>query len=153
MIFGDHAFFIPAIMKQYILLVLLLISTAGFSQDKDKQTILGILDRQTKAWNNGDVDNFMVGYWNNDSLMYVGKGGITYGYKRTLENYKKNYNGKDQMGQLKFDILHVKRLSPEYYQVVGKWHLTRTVGDVGGHFTLLFRKMKGEWVIISDHSS
>ena len=153
MIFSDHAFFIPPYMKQIFLLALLLGSISGFSQDKDKQTILGILDRQTKAWNKGDVDNFMVGYWNSDSLMYVGKNGITYGYKPTLENYKKNYNGKDQMGQLKFDILHVKRLSSEYYQVVGKWHLTRTVGDVGGHFTLLFRKINGEWVIISDHSS
>jgi hypothetical protein len=153
MIFGDHAFFILPNMKRFILLALLLSSTFGYGQDKDKLTILGILERQNKAWNNGDVDNFMVGYWNNDSLMYVGRSGITYGYKRTLENYKKNYNGKDQMGQLQFNILHVNRLSSEYFQVVGKWYLTRTVGDVSGHFTLLFRKINGEWVIISDHSS
>jgi hypothetical protein len=122
-------------------------------QDKDRETILQILDTQTKAWNRGDLDNFMVGYWNNDSLMYVGKNGITYGYKPTLENYKRNYKGPDQMGQLTFNIIHVNRLSAEYYQVIGKWFLKRKAGDVGGHYTLLFRKINGEWVIVSDHSS
>jgi ketosteroid isomerase-like protein len=95
----------------------------------------------------------MVGYWENDSLMYVGKGGVTYGYRQTLENYKKNYGTTDKMGQLKFTILHVNKLSSQVYQVVGKWFLKRSVGDVGGHFTLIFRKMKGEWKIVSDHSS
>jgi ketosteroid isomerase-like protein len=140
-------------MKHLLISTLFLISLAGFTQDSDKEAILKILDNQTKAWNNGDVENFMVGYWNNDSLMYVGKAGITYGYKPTLENYKKNYGSKEKMGQLAFTILHVNRLSPEYYQVVGKWHLKRTVGDVGGHYTLLFRKINDGWVIISDHSS
>jgi hypothetical protein len=140
-------------MKHLLLYTLLLLSISSSAQDKDKEAILKILDNQTKAWNRGDVDNFMVGYWNNDSLMYVGKGGITYGYTPTLENYKKKYGSKEKMGELTFNILHVKRLSPEYYQVVGKWHLKRTVGDVDGHYTLLFRKINGEWVIISDHSS
>jgi hypothetical protein len=140
-------------MKHLLILTVLFFSITGYAQDKDKDAILKILDNQTKAWNNGDVENFMVGYWNNDSLMYVGKGGITYGYQPTLENYRKNYGSKEKMGQLTFTILHVKRLSPEYYQVVGKWFLKRTVGDVGGHYTLLFRKINGEWVIISDHSS
>jgi hypothetical protein len=140
-------------MKHLLLYILVLFSTSSFAQDQDKEAILKILDNQTRAWNNGDVEQFMVGYWNNDSLMYVGKGGITYGYKPTLENYRKNYGSKEKMGQLSFNILHVKRLSPEYYQVVGKWQLQRTVGDVGGHYTLLFRKINGEWVIVSDHSS
>lgn len=123
------------------------------AQDKDKNRILAILDQQTKAWNSGDLEKFMVGYWESDSLMYVGKGGVTYGFAPTLANYKKNYGSPDKMGQLTFQILHVNRLSKTYYQVVGKWNLKRTAGDVGGHYTLLFRKIKGEWKIISDHSS
>lgn len=95
----------------------------------------------------------MIGYLESDSLMYIGKSGVTYGYQRTLNNYKKNYNGPAQMGQLKFDILHLKRLDKKHYFVVGKWHLKRSVGDVGGHYTLIFQKIKGKWVIVSDHSS
>lgn len=123
------------------------------AQDKNKQQILSILDRQTRDWNNGNIDGFMVGYWNNDSLMFIGKSGITYGYKQTLANYKKNYSDTTQMGKLTFNIIQVKRLSAEYYYVVGKWMLKRTVGDLSGHYNLLFRKINGKWVIVADHSS
>jgi hypothetical protein len=121
--------------------------------NKDEKEILQILDNQTKAWNRGDLDNFMKGYWENDSLMYIGKSGVTYGYAKTLASYKKNYGDTARMGQLKFNIVHLKRLSKEYYQVVGQWNLTRSAGNVGGYYTLLFRKIKGEWVIVVDHSS
>lgn len=149
----DHAFFISQHMKKIIFLFLILLNFELFAQEKDEKLILGILDSQTKAWNIGNLEQFMEGYWNNDSLMYVGKGGVTYGYALTLQNYKKNYGSPEKMGQLAFQILHVKKLSNIYYQVVGKWHLKRTVGDVGGHFTLLFRKINGAWKIVSDHSS
>jgi hypothetical protein len=127
--------------------------TATAQNSKDEKKILQILDNQSKAWNRGDLDSFMKGYWENDSLMYIGKNGVTYGYAQTLASYKKNYGDTARMGKLTFHILHVKKLSSEYYQVVGQWFLKRSAGDVGGHYTLLFRKIKGEWVIISDHSS
>lgn len=120
----------------------------------DRQAILSILDRQTHAWNAGDIPGFMNGYWESDSLMYIGKTGIRYGYQGTLENYKKNYPDRAAMGTLKFDILHVQLLSTNAAFVVGKWHLTRPEkGDIGGHFSLVWRKIKGKWVITADHSS
>jgi ketosteroid isomerase-like protein len=120
----------------------------------DKKQILNILELQTKAWNNGKVADFMNGYWESDSLMYIGKSGVTYGYKSTLKRYKKNYPDKSTMGMLKFDIIKVNFISEDACFVVGKWHLTRPEkGDVGGHYTLLWRKMKGNWVIVADHSS
>jgi ketosteroid isomerase-like protein len=123
------------------------------AQDKDKQQILSILDRQTRDWNSGNIDAFMVGYWNNDSLMFIGQSGLTYGYQKTLANYKKNYSDTAQMGKLSFDILEVRKISPTNYFVVGKWFLKRSVGDIRGHYTLLFRKIAGRWVIVADHSS
>jgi ketosteroid isomerase-like protein len=140
---------------RYILTVAFLVSGLGSlrAQHSDRDQILAILERQTQAWNQGDLDHFMVGYWNNDSLMYIGKGGVTYGYRQTLQTYKKNYRDNAYMGKLQFTILHVNPLSPQAYLVIGKWHLTRSVGDSGGHFSLVFRKIKGEWVIVADHSS
>jgi hypothetical protein len=140
-----------ASMKQFILA--LLFPAALFSQSKDEKKILNILDQQTKAWNAGDFDRFMIGYLESDSLMYIGKNGVTYGYQSTLSNYKKNYSGADRMGQLSFDILHLRKLGKKHYLVVGKWKLKRTAGDVGGHYTLTFEKRNGAWVIIADHSS
>ena len=136
-----------------ILTIMLLIPALLFSQTKDEKAILTILDNQTKAWNEGNLEKFMIGYWENDSLMYIGKKGVTYGYQSTLNSYKTNYAGRDNMGTLTFHILHMKPLGKKHYLVVGKWSLKRTVGDVGGHYTLTFEKQKGKWVVIADHSS
>ena len=132
---------------------MLLLPAFVFSQTKDEKAILSILDAQTKAWNEGNLEKFMIGYWENDSLMYIGKKGVTYGYTSTLNSYKTNYAGRDNMGTLTFHILHMKPLGRKHYLVVGKWSLKRTVGDVGGHYTLTFEKQKGKWVVIADHSS
>ena len=142
-------------MKKLLLFLLLSFSLLVDAQSsKDKWQILNILDRQMKAWNEGNIDNFMNGYWESDSLMYIGKMGVTYGYKSTLQSYKKNYPDKSTMGTLKFDIIKVSFISNDAYFVVGKWYLTRPQkGDVGGHYTLLWRKIKGNWVIVADHSS
>ncbi len=142
-------------MKKLLLLLICLNCFVAKAQTSDdKKQILTILDRQTKAWNDGKVSEFMIGYWESDSLMYIGKSGVTYGYNSTLERYKKNYPDKSTMGTLKFDIIKVDFISKDAYFVVGKWHLTRPEkGDVGGHYTLLWRKIKGNWVIVADHSS
>ena len=140
-------------MKILCTMLLLVASILSFSQPKDETAVRNVLAIQNEAWNRGDVEAFMKGYWENDSLMFVGKSRITYGYKNTLANYRKNYPDTAAMGKLTFNLIQVKRLSSEYYHVTGKWHLQRSIGDIGGHFTLLFRKIKGQWVIISDHSS
>jgi ketosteroid isomerase-like protein len=140
-------------MRSLITACCLIFSLICNAQDKDKATILSILDKQTQAWNHGDLVSFMNGYWKNDSLCFIGKSGVTYGWQNTLNNYKKGYPDTAAMGKLKFDILSVKRLSPEYYHIIGKWMLQRSAGDLSGHYTLVFRKINGEWLIISDHSS
>ena len=123
------------------------------AQTPDDLIINKILSEQSAAWNAGNIEKFMEGYWNSDSLMFIGKNGPTYGFKNTLENYKKNYPDTAAMGKLNFELITVKRLSVMYYSVVGKWHLKRSIGDVGGAFTLLFKKIKKQWVIVQDHSS
>ncbi|WP_276479407.1 YybH family protein [Paraflavitalea pollutisoli] len=142
-------------MRQLLLsaCILFICAITTYAQSADEKAIRQILHNQTEAWNRGDLEDFMKGYWNNDSLMFIGKSGVTYGYQNTLNNYKKGYNGPDQMGTLTFNLVKVQRLSADYFFVVGKWHLKRNAGDVGGHYDLIFRKIKGQWVIISDHSS
>ena len=140
-------------MKQFLFILASCLSLSLSAQSKDETEVRNVLAKQSAAWNRGDIDAFMVGYWENDSLMFIGKSGVTYGYKNTLSNYKKNYPDTTVMGKLTFTLIHVKQLSPEYFHVTGKYYLTRTIGDASGHFTLVFRKINGKWVIISDHSS
>ena len=140
-------------MKRIIFIGVLLVNFKSIAQSTDELSVRRVLNEQTAAWNSGNVDAFMKGYWESDSLMFVGKSGVTYGWKNTLNNYKKNYPDTTAMGKLDFTIIAVKRLSFQYFFIVGKWHLKRSIGDLGGHFTLLFKKIKGNWVIITDHTS
>jgi ketosteroid isomerase-like protein len=135
-------------------LFLLTLTTTAFTQaPKDEAAIRSIMANQVDAWNKGNIDAFMKGYWNNDSLVFIGKSGASYGYHQALANYKKNYSGPDQMGKLFFDLLRVKRLSADYYFVIGKWFLKRKAGDINGIYTLLFHKINGQWRIVVDHTS
>jgi ketosteroid isomerase-like protein len=140
-------------MKKMFLFTSLLVCANTYSQLRDEIAIRRVLNDQTKSWNRGDVEGFMRGYWKNDSLIFVGKSGVNWGWKRALENYKKRYPDTTAMGKLSFDFIVIKRLSPEYYYVVGKWMLTRTVGDLSGHYDLLFKRIHGIWLIVADHSS
>jgi ketosteroid isomerase-like protein len=140
-------------MKRILSLAMVLISLHAMAQTGDARTIINKLELQADYWNKGDLVKFMEGYWNNDSLMFIGSNGVTYGYKNTLENYKKSYPDTAAMGKLHFDFVQVKQVAPEYYYVVGKWYLKRSIGDVSGHFTLLWKKINGQWLCISDHSS
>ena len=142
-------------MKKIIFLLLLFaaFNKNATAQTKDELQIRNLMNEQLVAWNAGDVDLFMLTYWQSDSLKFIGNSGVTYGWKKTLENYKKAYPDTVAMGKLDFNILEIKRLSVLYFFVVGKWHLTRSIGDVGGHFTLLFKKIKNNWIIVVDHSS
>ena len=140
-------------MKKIFLSLFIFTSFNAFAQSTDEVAIRKLMDEQTQAWNRGDIESFMKGYWENDSLMFIGKSGITYGYSNTLSNYKKGYPDTAAMGKLSFNIITVKRLSKEYYYVIGKWSLQRSIGNLSGHYTLLFKKETGRWVIIADHSS
>lgn len=142
-------------MQKFLLIVFILcLSTQVVNaQSKDELGIRTILAAQTSEWNKGNLESFMKGYWESDSLLFIGKNGITYGWQKTLDNYKKMYPDTAAMGKLNFELVTVKRLSKDYFFVVGKWHLTRNIGNIGGAYTLLFRKIKNQWVIVTDHSS
>ena len=119
----------------------------------DKEMILSIMQKQENCWNRGNLICFMEGYWKSDSLKFIGKNGITHGWQKTLERYQKSYPDKATMGMLKFDILSVEQLAEGVVLLIGNWHLSREKGDVGGHFSLVWKRIGGQWVIIADHSS
>jgi ketosteroid isomerase-like protein len=140
-------------MKKLLLLTGIIISLSSMAQTKDEQIIRKMLADQISFWNKGDIPGFMQGYWENDSLVFIGKNGPTYGYNNTLRNYQKNYPNKDYMGVLNFDILSVQAIEKDHFFVIGKFMLQRKVGDASGHFTLIFKRINGVWKIVSDHSS
>lgn len=120
---------------------------------RDKADILELLENQRQGWNKGDMDSYMQGYWKSDSLLFVGKNGPTYGWQKTLDNYKKGYPDKSAMGFLTFGIKKVEFLAKDKAFVLGSWNLKREKDEPKGFFTLLLRKIDGEWKVVVDHSS
>src|SRR5450631_285796 len=98
-------------MKKLLLIIavcLFAISVDSQNDSKMKTMIESIMHEQQVDWNKGDIDGFMSSYWNDDSLKFIGKNGITYGWKSTLEHYKKSYPDKATMGELTFNIISVE---------------------------------------------
>lgn len=122
------------------------------SQVQDKQEILYIMKTQESAWSNNDLEDFMEGYWKNDSLKFYGSSGLTYGWEKTLSNYKKRYPTKDDTGTLNFKVNDISKINHAAYFVMGEYHLKRPVGDANGVFMIIFKKIDGEWKIVADMS-
>lgn len=121
--------------------------------NSSKKEITTMMLQQAKDWSNGNIEGFMEGYIKSDDLKFVGKKGITYGWKQTLENYKKGYPSKEHMGILTFKLLEFDQLAKDVFLVIGEFHLKRTVGDADGMFSIILKQIDDQWKIIADHSS
>jgi len=113
------------------------------------------MKHQETSWNNGDIDAFMDFYWESDSLQFIGKSGVNFGWLTTLNNYKKSYNSIEKMGNLSFENISYKILNNHSVLITGKWHLSRSeeLKDLEGHYTLIWKMIDGHWKIVYDHSS
>ncbi len=140
------------ILVTFALLTLSVISTFAQS-NKDAAAIRKVMDDQAVAWNRGDIDTFMVGYWKSDKLKFVSGDRVTYGWQQTLDNYKRAYSTRALMGTLSFSGLEIDILSKDAAVVLGSWSLAREKDNPKGKFTLIFRKFKGGWRIVMDHTS
>jgi len=141
----------------YFVFALLLFNCNNNTEQKDtfetdKAEILKVLNLQEDAWNNHDLEGFMQGYWKSDSLKFYGSSGLTKGWENTLNNYKKGYPTKTESGTLNFVINDISKIENNNYWVMGEYHLKREVGNADGVFIIIFKKINGEWKIITDMS-
>jgi uncharacterized protein (TIGR02246 family) len=143
--------------KSIFAFLVAILSLPVFLSSDASDEIEKLLTVQAQCWNEGDIDGFMQTYWKSEDLTFSGGGNTTRGWQATLDRYKKSYP-KDKMGQLTFDGLETTLLSDEAAMVLGRWHLSipQKEGDdikKDGNFTLVLKKLEGEWKIIHDHSS
>jgi uncharacterized protein (TIGR02246 family) len=120
---------------------------------RDREAIQAVLQAQQRAWNSGDVGAFLVGYWHSPELTFSGSSGVARGWDGVLARYQKNYPDRVAMGQLDFSELEFRFLGPDAALVLGSWHLKREKDDLGGVFTLVWRRFPGGWKIVHDHTS
>ncbi|MFD2568810.1 YybH family protein [Pseudotenacibaculum haliotis] len=144
-------------MKKLSILFAFLLILSSCSQNtnteqEDRSAITAVLKAQEKAWSSHNIEEYMQGYWKSDSLKFYGSSGLTYGWEKTLANYKRGYPSKDHTGTLRFVINDMTQIEKGAYYVMGEYHLTRKVGDANGVFLIIFRKINGEWRIVADMS-
>jgi beta-aspartyl-peptidase (threonine type) len=112
-----------------------------------------LLDAQVTAWNRGDIEGFMDGYWKSEKTTFAGASGVSRGWQALLERYRRTYPDRAAMGTLTFSDLEITLLGRDAAFVLGRWHLERASGPVGGVFSLVVRKFPDGWRIIHDHTS
>jgi beta-aspartyl-peptidase (threonine type) len=117
--------------------------------------VRAVLDKQVEAWNRGDLEAFMATYWNSPGLVFQSGATRTQGWQDTRERYRRRYQAEGkEMGRLRFDDLEVQVVGPEAAFVRGRWHLVMKDGsEPNGLFTLLLRRIAGDWKIVHDHTS
>ncbi|HWX53508.1 MAG TPA: nuclear transport factor 2 family protein [Verrucomicrobiae bacterium] len=120
-----------------------------------EQAIKHVLVSQMEAWNRGDLQGYMSGYSHSTDLTFFSGATVTKGWQPTLERYQKRYQGEGkEMGRLEFQDLNVDVLFPTTAVVTGKWQLTMSDGkQLGGLFTLVFKRQQDGWRIVHDHTS
>ncbi len=144
------------IFRSNIILIVLLNSIIIYTQDfreSDSLSILSVLENQKKAWNNNDIDKFMQGYLNSEKLIFVSKNGPVYGWDFVRDRYKNKYSSKYLMGDLDFEIYDLLLITNRSAILIGKFNLVRDDEELTGFFSLIFKKIKGDWYIVSDHTS
>lgn len=132
--------------------ILLISAVASAQESKAQMAIRKVMEDQTAAWNRGDIEGFMQGYWKSEKLTFVSSR-VTRGWQQTLENYKRSYDTREKMGTLTFSDLEITLLSKDAALVLGSWSLKRANDAPGGKFTLIFRKFKEGWRVVHDHTS
>lgn len=146
-------------MKILIIVLLTFAAAATVNAQSDTQKtkiadeIRKVMDDQAAAWNRGDIDGFMSGYWRSEKLTFISGTDVTRGWQPTLDRYKKSYDSRAKMGTLTFSDLEFTILSKDAAVVLGSWSLAREKDNPHGKFTLTFRKFKEGWRIIMDHTS
>jgi len=138
-------------MKHFPLIMIIILFSCSQPRD-ESEAIMKVMAQQEMDWNKGDIDGFMQGYWQSDSLMFIGKNGIKYGWQTTLDNYQTSYPDKATMGKLSFEVLKLEQQENTAY-MLGKWSLQRAEDNPKGYFTLYWKKIDGKWVITIDHTS
>ena len=142
---------VPALAP--LALLLLFACSSQEPRATDGEEIGKLLRDQVEAWNRGDIDGYMRGYWNSDSTLFSSGGSLIRGYGEVLDRYKKRYGTRELMGRLEFSELEINQLSPTVAVAVGVWRLSREKDEPWGRFTLVLEKKQEGWRIKADHTS
>lgn len=137
-----------------LLLAVICVSTLPVSAKPDASTdVKTALAAQVAAWNAGDLEKAMDFYWNSPEMLWISRSGIDKGYTPVFESYKKDFADKSKMGIYSFEPLHIEKLSKTAVYYVFRWKIELNgKRKMGGVSSQVWKKIKGRWLIVSEHA-
>ena len=121
------------------------------AQNQSKAGVLAVLESQSRAWNDGDLDGYMEGYWDSPELEFISGTTTTHGFQPVKERYHKRYKAAGQeMGHLTFDNLAVELTSDTTATVTGLWEVRKAKETLSGGFTVELRLFENGWKVVRD---
>jgi ketosteroid isomerase-like protein len=130
-----------------------ILGSTSLSAQSPRSEIGAVLKMQQEAWNRGDIDAFMNGYWRSDETVFVSGDKVIRGWQKVMNRYKKKYSDRAKMGTLTFSEIEITPLSADAAVALGRWELERAGDHPHGRFTLIFRRFSKGWKIVHDHTS
>ena len=128
---------------------------ASLDSDRERAAIVGVLNAQAEAWNRGDLESFLTGYWRSEETVFAGGDQVHRGWEAMAARYRTAYPTREKMGRLAFSKLTFEQLEADRAVVTGSWELTLegSAAKPHGVFTLLWRRFPEGWKIVHDHTS
>jgi beta-aspartyl-peptidase (threonine type) len=119
-----------------------------------EKAVRDVVVAQEEAWNKGDLEGYMKGYWRSDKLVVFSNKNRRNGWQETFDAYKRRYQSPGaEMGKLTTSQIEVFSLGPESAMVRATWKLETKAMNYEGWFTLVFRKIDDGWRIVHEHTS
>ena len=142
-------------MRAFPLLLLAACASAAPDLQAERSAVLSVLDAQAAAWNRGDLERFLEGYWRSERTIFAGGGQVHRGFEAMAERYRKTYGSREKMGTLSFGSLVFESMEADRAVLTGSWELDLAGSPTrpGGVFTLIFRRLPEGWRIVHDHTS
>jgi len=119
----------------------------------DHQRIRALFESACAAWNRGDIDGYLTDYWHSDKVRWVSEGTVRYGFEAIAAAFKARFDSPVNMGRLEVADLQIQLLGESDALVFGAWTQTTPMARRHGVFTVHMKKIDGEWLVVSDHSS
>ena len=119
-----------------------------------REQISATLAHGARAWNAGNLDDFVSDYEPGPGTSYIGGRGMVHGVAAIRAAYAPRFAPGAQRDSLHFEDLEVDVLAPDVVNAVAYYVLMR--GDsvtARGPTSLVMRRTDGRWRIIHDHSS
>ena len=110
-------------------------------------------DAWGEAWNNGDIDGYLEGYFDSPETRVTYNTKVIRGKQVLVDMNKSHFASPEAMGKLSTTHFEVEPIGEMDAVVFGKMKREGGASPVDAVFTAHVRKIEGEWRIISEHGS